>query len=63
MVLHLNSLRSFGLPYLAPNAPFILQDQKDNIIRMPHWSLLKRPRLISKNDTDRGDVSSPKPPR
>ncbi|MGG1644567.1 spore germination protein [Peribacillus simplex] len=63
MVLHLNSLRSFGLPYLAPNAPFILQDQKDNIIRLPHWSLLKRPRLISKNDTDRGDVSSPKPPR
>ncbi|MFJ7928239.1 spore germination protein [Peribacillus sp. NPDC096448] len=63
MVLHLNSLRSFGLPYLAPNAPFILQDQKDNIIRMPHWSLVKRPRLISKNDTDRGDVSSPKPPR
>lgn len=63
MVLHLNSIRSFGLPYLAPNAPFILQDQKDNIIRMPHWSLLKRPRLISKNDTDRGDVSSPKPPR
>ncbi|MED3833479.1 spore germination protein [Peribacillus frigoritolerans] len=62
MVLHLNSLRSFGLPYLAPNAPFILQDQKDNIIRMPHWSLLKRPRLISKNDTDRGDASSPKPP-
>ncbi|PAK46012.1 spore germination protein [Peribacillus simplex] len=63
MVLHLNSIRSFGLPYLAPNAPFILQDQKDNIIRMPHWSLLKRPRLISKNDTDRGEVSSPKPPR
>ncbi|MGG0412671.1 spore germination protein [Peribacillus simplex] len=63
MVLHLNSIRSFGLPYLAPNAPFILQDQKDNIIRMPHWSLLKRPRLISKNDTVRGDASSPKPPR
>ncbi|XHU80048.1 spore germination protein [Peribacillus simplex] len=63
MVLHLSSIRSFGLPYLAPNAPFILQDQKDNIIRMPHWSLLKRPRLISKNDTDRGEVSSPKPPR
>ncbi|MGW8424990.1 spore germination protein [Peribacillus simplex] len=63
MVLHLNSLRSFGLPYLAPSAPFILQDQKDNIIRLPHWSLLKRPRLISKNDTDRGDVSAPKPPK
>ncbi|MGE7759553.1 spore germination protein [Peribacillus sp. NPDC097895] len=62
MVLHLNSLRSFGLPYLAPNAPFILQDQKDNIIRMPHWSLIKRPRLVTKKATDRGDASSPKPP-
>ncbi|MGE7905778.1 spore germination protein [Peribacillus sp. NPDC094092] len=62
MVLHLNSLRSFGLPYLAPNAPFILQDQKDNIVRLPHWSLLKRPHLISKNDTERGDTSAPKPP-
>ncbi|WP_413023968.1 spore germination protein [Peribacillus frigoritolerans] len=63
MVLHLNSLRSFGLPYLAPNAPFILQDQKDNILRMPLWSLSKRPRLISQKDTEREDTISPKPPR
>ncbi|MFC0272048.1 spore germination protein [Metabacillus herbersteinensis] len=61
MVLHLNSLRSFGIPYLAPNAPFILQDQKDNIIRMPHWSLFSRPRLINQKDTDREDTPSPKP--
>ncbi|MGM0876086.1 MAG: spore germination protein [Bacillota bacterium] len=61
MVLHLNSLRSFGIPYLAPNAPFILQDQKDNIIRLPHWSLFARPRLVNQKDTDREDTPSPKP--
>jgi spore germination protein KA len=63
MVLHLNSLRSFGIPYLAPNAPFILQDQKDNFIRMPHWSLFSRPRLINQKDIDREDTPSPKPSR
>ena len=61
MVLHLNSLRSFGIPYLSPNAPFILKDQKDNFIRLPHWFLFSRPRLISQNDMDREDTPSPKP--
>ncbi len=62
MVLHLSSLRSFGIPYLSPNAPFILDDQKDNFLRLPHWALFARPRLISQTDTDREDTSSPKPP-
>jgi spore germination protein KA len=63
MVLHLNSLRSFGIPYLAPSAPFILQDQKDNIIRMPHWALFSRPRLINQTDNNRGETPPPKPSR
>ncbi len=62
MVLHLSSLRSFGIPYLSPNAPFILQDQKDNFFRFPHWALFARPRLINQKDTDREDTPSPKPP-
>ncbi|MDQ1003411.1 spore germination protein KA [Neobacillus niacini] len=61
MVLHLNSLRSFGVPYLAPFAPFILKDQKDSIIRLPHWALFSRPRLISQKDIKREDTPSPKP--
>jgi spore germination protein KA len=61
MVLHLSNLRSFGIPYLAPNAPFILQDQKDNLIRLPHWSLVSRPRLISQKDIEREDTPAPKP--
>nr|WP_170312350.1 spore germination protein [Paenibacillus sacheonensis] len=47
MVLHLCSLRSFGVPYMAPFAPFILQDQKDNIFRLPQWTFLTRQHMIS----------------
>ena len=63
MVLHLNSIRSFGIPYLTPNAPFILQDQKDNILRLPIWAIKTRPRLISQKDIERDDTPSPKPSR
>lgn len=47
MVLHLCSLRSFGIPYMAPFAPFIAEDQKDNIFRLPRWALSTRPRYFS----------------
>lgn len=30
---YLNSLQSFGVPYMSPLAPFHLKDQKDNILR------------------------------
>lgn len=62
LVLHLNSLRSFGIPYMAPNAPFISADQKDNILRVPHWFLFARPRLINQKDIDREDTIQPKLP-
>lgn len=62
MVLHLNSLRSFGIPYLTPNAPFILQDQKDNFIRLPRWLFYTRPRLVNQKNIDREDTPVPKPP-
>nr|WP_271753381.1 spore germination protein [Cohnella sp. JJ-181] len=47
MVLHLCSLRSFGVPYMAPFAPFIVEDQKDNIFRLPRWAMVTRPRYSS----------------
>ncbi len=53
LVLHLCSLRSFGMPYMAPFAPFIIQDQKDTIFRLPQWALLTRPQLISQNNAVR----------
>jgi spore germination protein KA len=50
VVLHLCSLRSFGIPYLAPFAPFIMADQKDAIFRVPWWGMFARPRLISQKN-------------
>jgi len=61
IVLHLCSLRTFGVPYMSPFAPFVPVDQKDAIIRMPHWALFSRPRLISQRDIIRGNRRKPRP--
>ena len=45
-LLHLASLRSFGVPYLAPLAPVVPADLKDVLVRAPIWALGTRPRLI-----------------
>ncbi|MBD2867348.1 spore germination protein [Paenibacillus arenilitoris] len=50
VVQHLCSLRSFGVPYMTPMGPFIVEDQKDVILRFPQWALFARPRLMSKNN-------------
>ncbi len=44
---HLTSLRSFGVPYLAPVAPLDPQGLEDALVRMPHWVPLPRPRLLA----------------
>jgi len=52
ILLHLCSLRSFGVPYMSPFGPIILQDQKDGMVLFPRRNLFTRPRLISqKNNT------------
>lgn len=61
MVAHLASLRSFGIPYLAPVSPMIASDQKDVFIRVPMWRMFTRPRLISQSNMVRGQTPSPKP--
>ena len=48
--LHLASLRSFGTPYLWPIAPLDFSSLKDSFIRMPLWTLLKRPKAIVWSD-------------
>jgi len=52
MQAHLVSLRSFGIPYFAPIAPFNLKDLKDSVIRLPWWAMSERPRLIAKNNNN-----------
>lgn len=46
-LLHLSSLRSFGIPYLSPLAPVSPGDFKDVLVRVPIWAMETRPRLIS----------------
>ncbi|MDL4840581.1 spore germination protein [Aquibacillus rhizosphaerae] len=63
MVLHLTSLRSFGIPYLSPMAPLSISDQKDALIRMPLWMQNRRPKLINQNDKQRANTEEPRPTR
>ena len=64
MVAHLSSLRSVGVPYLAPVAPFIVEDQKDIFIRTPIWFQNKRPAYLSPTTLDKQKPQgSPSPPK
>ncbi|MCF6094965.1 spore germination protein [Microaerobacter geothermalis] len=56
LVLHLSSLRSFGVPYMTPFAPFILADNKDAMFRLPIWGMFSRPRLINQKNIIREDM-------
>lgn len=62
MLLHLSSLRSFGVPYMSPFAPFILSEQKDGIFRAPIWKWSSRPRYITKGDSVKANTPPPSKP-
>ncbi|MQR88137.1 spore germination protein [Bacillus megaterium] len=62
MVVHLCSLRSFGIPYMSPFAPFIPVDNGDTVIRLPWWTLRQRPRLVTSNSIREGKHQYPHPP-
>lgn len=53
VLVHLASLRSFGVPYLSPLAPLVPRDLKDVAIRAPLWSMLTRPEFIGGKDPQR----------
>jgi spore germination protein KA len=64
MVIHLVSLRSFGVPYLTPVAPFKPKDQKDIFLRFPIWSDRSRPSyLMTKSPVKAEESSRPSPPQ
>lgn len=61
---HLCSLRSFGIPYLEPLAPFVPKNAGDTLVRLPLWSLKERPRLIvGENNIREGEHLRPGPPK
>ncbi|MCK6257828.1 spore germination protein [Fictibacillus sp. KIGAM418] len=48
IVVHLCTLRSFGLPYLSPIAPLHGRELKDTLFRAPWWMMNNRPHLTGK---------------
>lgn len=63
LILHMCSLRSFGVPYMTPFAPLIPTDSKDAIFRLPHWMMLSRPRLINQKNVKRRNSTPPRKSR
>lgn len=53
---HLNSLESFGVPYLSPIVPGDRFGIRDSVVRMPIWSMLRRPRQLNTNNPERVKV-------
>ncbi|REE91574.1 spore germination protein KA [Paenibacillus taihuensis] len=52
--MHMCGLRSFGVPYLAPMAPFRLREQKDVLLRFPIQSL-SAPALKERTTNEAGE--------
>ncbi|MCM3764319.1 spore germination protein [Neobacillus niacini] len=64
LTIHLCSLRSFGVPYMMPLAPFNWDGQQDVFIRFPVWAMKKRPKFMSKDNRLRtGTNQKPEPPK
>lgn len=63
ILIHLVSLRSFGVPYMSPLAPLMPRDLKDTFARPPQWAMSKRPRYLRSQDAVRqGEDLMPHPP-
>ncbi|MCL5290881.1 MAG: spore germination protein [Bacillota bacterium] len=64
LLLHLCSLRSFGVPYLTPLTPFNREAIKDSLLyKSPLWSLTRHPsELVQRNTRRIGKKQRPGPP-
>ena len=61
--IHLCTLRSFGVPYLAPMAPLKGSELKGVLWRSPMWMMDTRPHLTGESNVYRqsqGQAPSPK---
>ncbi|MBD2845617.1 spore germination protein [Paenibacillus sp. IB182496] len=61
IVQHLCTLRSFGVPYMSPMAPYNNADQKDTILRLPQWAMFARPRHLTRNRIRQRDARAAGP--
>lgn len=53
LLIHLTSLRSFGVQFLSGYSTLTLEGWKDSVIKSPLWYLHKRPAYIQKNNLTR----------
>lgn len=61
ILIHLASLKSFGIAYLTPFAPLNKHDLGDSLIRLPLWLMNRRPESIAKNNLTRRKYLFPPP--
>lgn len=54
VVAHMASLRSVGVPYLTPYAPYRPQGWEDTLIRAPWVMMRGKPPLIGREGADQG---------
>jgi spore germination protein len=50
---HISNLKSFGIPYSTPFAPFFTKDWKDLILRAPVTMMEQRPQMAQTDDSKR----------
>jgi spore germination protein KA len=53
MFIHLNTLRSFSVPYLSPLVPFHKENWRDLFIRTPWWNMKNRPTEVVGDNQNR----------
>jgi spore germination protein KA len=55
IIIHLFTLRSYGVPFMGNLTSFRMQSIKDTVIRAPAWYMRYRPKFMSK-DAKRGSI-------
>jgi len=64
LLVHLASLRSFGVPYLSPISPVDINAWGELVVKMPKWLIIKRPAFIQDNNIKRAKKGlRPRPPK
>jgi hypothetical protein len=63
IIVHLCSMRSFGVPYLTPMGPMKGRDMKDVLVRAPWWKLNTRPHLTGEYNKYRQSPGQKPDPR
>ncbi|ARK30700.1 spore germination protein [Halalkalibacter krulwichiae] len=61
IITHLCNLKSYGVPYLAPMGPLIMEDQKDVFVRLPMQVMQQRPNYLSAKADQKEDQKQPLP--